>query len=111
LLDFIHVEWEAGDVIPVGSVYNLLTKQNKDDVANYDTLRICLENLRDLCYRENTQHLAIPKIGCGRDKLDFNKVYSLICEIFGDTTINVCVFGDYSNDPEYDVEYIEFLLK
>ena len=111
LEDYINVDWETGDVIPTGSVYNLLTKKNKDDVVTYSTLTTCFENLRDACYRDNTRYLAIPKIGCGRDKLEFEKVYALINEIFGDTDIKVCIFGDYSNDPEYDVEYLGFLLK
>lgn len=111
LLDYVNVEWETGDVIPTGSVYNLLTKNNKDDCATYDNVKLCLENLRDICYRDNTKYLAIPKIGCGRDKLNFTKVLYLICDIFGNTDIQVCVFGDYSNDPDYDVDYLGSLLQ
>lgn len=110
LLDYINVEWESGDVIPTGSVYNLLTKKNKDDVVTYENLKTCLENLKDICYRDNTKYLAIPKIGCGRDKLDFEKVLYLIYDVFGDTDIQVCIFGDYSNDPEWDVDYLGTLL-
>ena len=110
LEDYKNVEWETGDVIPTGSVYNLLTKQDRNDYVTYENLRICLENLKDGCYRDNIKYIAIPKIGCGRDKLDFSKVLSLICEVFGDTDIQVCIFGDYSNDPEYDVDYLGCLL-
>lgn len=110
LEDYINVEWEAGDVIPTGSVYNLLTKKNKDDYVTYEHLKTCLENLKDSCYRDNTKYIAIPKIGCGRDKLDFSKVLYLICDVFKDTDIQVCIFGDYSNDPEYDVDYLGCLL-
>lgn len=111
LLDYINVEWEVGDVIPTGPVYNLLTKNNKDDCVTYENLRICFENLRDLCYRDKTKFLAIPKIGCGRDKLEFAKVLYLICDVFGNTDIQVCVFGDYTNDLDYDVDYLGCLLQ
>ena len=111
LEDYCNIEWEVGDIISTGSIYNLLTKRDRNDFVTYDNLETCLKKLKDHCIMDNVKHLAIPKIGCGRDKLDFDIVVSLICSTFGDTDIQVCVFGDYSNDPEYDAEYIDYLLE
>ena len=82
--------------------------------------RLCMKNSSKILKAFHNANLASSDFAevngygfydCGRDKLEFEKVYVLINEIFGDTDIQVCIFGDYSNDPEYDVEYLGFLLK
>ena len=35
--------------------------------------------------------LAMPKIGCGRDRLSWGEVYEIICEVFEDTDVTIVI--------------------
>ena len=35
--------------------------------------------------------LAMPKIGCGLDKLSWSQVYDIICEVFEDMDIDIVI--------------------
>ena len=38
-----------------------------------------------------TTKLAMPKIGCGLDRLDWDEVYDIICEVFEDTDVEILI--------------------
>ena len=35
--------------------------------------------------------LAMPKIGCGLDRLQWDKVYDIICDVFKDTDVDILI--------------------
>lgn len=73
--------------ISIGGVINLITKKNYYDKPTYGTLRAALYNMRHyLDYMKKTgvpiTQLAMPRIGCGLDKLEWPKVKAIIEEVF-----------------------------
>lgn len=70
------------------AVYNLITKERYWHKPTYDTLRQSLESLRD---NYSASKIAMPKIGCGLDRLDWDKVKPIIQEVFADTDIEILV--------------------
>ena len=45
--------------------------------------------MRDYCIKYNIHYLAMPKIGCGLDKLQWGKVREIIKEEFKDVDIQI----------------------
>lgn len=80
-----------------GIEFNLVTKEKYWQKPTYETMRMALENTEYLCEEimrhGETVKLAMPKIGCGLDKLEWSKVKAIIEEVFAniDVEILVCV--------------------
>ncbi len=72
-------------------VANLVTKQRHFHKPTLETLRQSLEDLREQAAERNLKKLAMPKIGCGLDKLKWEDVSAVIKEIFGETDIEILV--------------------
>ncbi len=72
-------------------VANLVTKQRYFHKPTLETLRQSLEDLRGQAAERNLKKLAMPKIGCGLDKLKWEDVSAVIKEIFGETDIEILV--------------------
>lgn len=80
-----------GYCIRVGRVFNLITKQFYYDKPTYQTLQDSLVDMREQMIVNNIQKVAMPVIGCGLDKLKWDKVKALIEESFADLDIEVLV--------------------
>lgn len=74
------------------NVANLVTKQYAYGKPTYETLRQSLEHLRWFCNEFHYIHLAMPAIGCGLDRLEWNKVSEIIKDVFKDTSVNITVY-------------------
>jgi len=90
----IPVEVEDGAVNT--TVYNLVTKQLVFHLPNYQSVVKALIILKGQIQMATQSRLAIPKIGCGIDKLEWYVVSELIKAIFSDTDVDilVCCIGD-----------------
>lgn len=75
-------------------VYYLITKEHYYDKPTYQTLHQSLEAMRDHIMLNDVKVLAMPKIGCGLDGLQWPKVKDLIVEVFQhcELQINVWTF-------------------
>jgi hypothetical protein len=73
-------------------IYNLITKEYFYNKPTYLTMRDCLVNLKKDMNIYNYCKLAIPHIGCGLDKLEWNIVLKIIQQVFRheETTILIC---------------------
>ena len=71
----------------IDKVFNLITKENVGDKPTYEDLEI---SLNTMCMTGITQ-IAMPKIGCGIDGLEWNKVEKIIRDVFEDTDVNITV--------------------
>lgn len=80
-----------GDVIFVGSIANLITKQYYWHKPTYESLGEALGKLADICRSNNLETVAMPLIGCGLDKLSWSKVSPMIQDIFSNTNTNIIV--------------------
>lgn len=78
--------------IKVGNVFNLITKQHARGKPTYLSLTEALMKLKQNMVDENIKYIAMPKIGSGLDKLDWDKVRLIIFDVFSETdiTIKIC---------------------
>lgn len=77
--------------ILLGRVFNLITKEKAWHKPTYDTLTQSLIKMREICYEKAIMKVAMPKIGCGIDKLQWIKVSEIIKEIFSDSVIEILI--------------------
>lgn len=82
----------GGDCLLEGKVFNLITKEHYWDKPTLQTMKKALMKMRHLCLKENVFYLAMPKIGAGLDRLNWNDVSKLLQEVFKDTDIDVVVY-------------------
>jgi len=72
-------------------VYNLVTKRNYWDKPTLVSVTNALLWMREDTEIRNIKKIAMPKIGCGLDKLDWYDVSLLIKETFADTDVEILV--------------------
>ena len=70
---------------------NLITKEKYWHKPTYETLRLTLEELKSCCVRNDIFYIAMPKIGCGLDKLSWTVVRQMMEDIFKATDIEILV--------------------
>ena len=70
-------------------VFNLDTKGKYWNKPTYKSITQCIKYMRDYCIKYNIHYLAMPKIGCGLDKLQWGKVREIIKEEFKDVDIQI----------------------
>jgi O-acetyl-ADP-ribose deacetylase (regulator of RNase III) len=61
-------------------IYYLVTKENYWNKPTYDNFRTSIRNLFILCVKHDVKSLSIPKLGCGLDKLQWDRVKQIIIE-------------------------------
>lgn len=83
--------WTNGDCLKEGKVFNLITKERYYDKPTLMTLKNALIKLKETCLEKNITKIAMPKIGCGLDQLNWNDVKRLLFETFEDTDIEIFV--------------------
>lgn len=80
-------EWKA--------VFNLITKQKYWQKPTYKSLQTALNEASKLCGAMEsygcTMKLAIPRIGCGLDRLEWAKVKKIIKATFANTDVEILV--------------------
>ncbi|CAF0895464.1 unnamed protein product [Didymodactylos carnosus] len=73
-------------------IFYLVTKKFYYHKPTMKTLQSSLEAMKERCQEFNVVNLAIPKIGCGLDKLNWTKVSEMIKDIFQDLPIKITVY-------------------
>ena len=73
-------------------IFYLVTKKRFHDKPRYHDLEQSLQNLRNLCDNLKVKNLAMPKIGCGLDKLDWTIVSKIIDTIFDTSETQITVY-------------------
>lgn len=81
----------VGKTYLVDNVFNLVTKERYFHKPTYDTLTKCLLETKEIIQQLQIKKLAMPKIGCGLDRLQWNKVEQIIKDVFADTDIEITV--------------------
>lgn len=90
LEEFKKNKYES-DCLMMGRVFNLITKERYWQKPTYKTMRGALEMMKELAIQNNVKKIAMPTIGCGLDRLQWNKVSEIIKEVFNDTNIEILV--------------------
>lgn len=81
----------VGKALLVDNVFNLVTKARCFHKPTYDTLYETLCDMRNQCIDLNITKLAMPTIGCGLDRLDWESVQDVIEDVFGDDDIKIMI--------------------
>lgn len=81
----------VGSILVTDNVINLVTKRMCYQKPTYESLKKSLEDMKKYCIDKNIKDIAMSKIGCGLDKLEWSKVKSIIFDVFKDTDINIVV--------------------
>lgn len=80
-------ETYVGRAICIDNVYNLVLKKKPNKKAKYKKLRSALENMDENLVTK----VAMPKIGCGHEGLEWDRVREIIEEVFDDTDIEILI--------------------
>lgn len=91
------IHWDSlrakGDAIidPPMKVINLITKTNYWYKPTYEVFTNALMAMKSFVIEYGITKLAMPKIGCGLDRLEWEKVRKIIKEVFADVDIEIVV--------------------
>jgi len=77
--------------IQIGRVFNLITKAKYWNKPTYLSLEHALYMMMDLAIENDIKFIAIPKLGCGLDRLQWGLVRNNIEFVFKDTDIEILV--------------------
>lgn len=77
------------ELIVLNHVMNLVTKNKYWNKPTYESITKCIQYMRDMCKNCGIKYLAMPKIGCGLDRLQWGKVREIIKEEFKDLDIEI----------------------
>jgi hypothetical protein len=80
-----------GRALLIDNVFNLVTKQRAFQKPTYQTLCDALVDMMEQCVELDITKIAMPHIGCGLDRLNWDMVKDLIEEIFYDTDIEILI--------------------
>ena len=78
-------------VIVEDNVFNLVTKDKVWQKPTYKTMEKALSSMKEFALNNHIQTIAMPKIGCGIDGLEWNKVRDILFKVFYDTDISIIV--------------------
>lgn len=73
-------------------IYYLVSKNETYSKPTYQDLSYSLEAMRKHMSENNVSKLAMPRIGCGIDGLQWDKVSDLIKEVFKDESVEITVY-------------------
>ena len=94
-------------------IYNLVTKERFFDKPDLTTLLTTLEAMKSHATMNGVSTIAIPKIGCGLDQMNWQEVVKLLRDVFAYSDVHVVVFTLESHgvhvmssegDPEFYAE-------
>lgn len=87
--------WKAnilcGDCILEGRVFNLITKERYFHKPTYESLYGSLLVMKRLAAQNGVTKIAMPTIGCGLDRLNWDVVKYYIRQAFSDTDVEILV--------------------
>ena len=81
----------VGRALLVDNVFNLVTKQRYFHKPTYDDLYETLVDMKEQCEMFDIKRLAMPIIGCGLDRLSWNKVKDIIEDVFSKSEIEILI--------------------
>jgi len=77
----------------IDKVFNLITKEKYWHKPTYSDLHSSLEKMKNICLEKQIKKVAMPKIGCGLDKLNWHHVKKTLNDVFKDVDIEINVYS------------------
>ena len=81
----------GGDCLLEDRVFNLITKERYFHKPTIITMRLALEKMKQICLENNIKKIAMPVIGCGLDRMNWNDVSEQIKDVFADMDVEILV--------------------
>ena len=81
----------VGQALLVDNVFNLVTKARVFHKPTYESLYDTLLDMRIQCEDLDISRLAVPLLGCGLDRLNWEQVKDVIEDVFDSTDIEILV--------------------
>ena len=75
------------------SIFYLVTKSKYNHKPTYAALKASLTAMRNHCAQRNIWSIAMPKIGCGLDRLNWFRVSRIIKDVFSNTGMWIRIFS------------------
>lgn len=79
------------DDVTGDKIFNLITKEKFFNKPTKSTIRECIRQMAKICKENEVKKLALPLIGCGLDRLEWNFVKTLILNEFKELDIDIQV--------------------
>lgn len=73
-------------------IYYLVTKPGSGDKPTYESLRSSLNQMKNHMVKNKVQKLAMPRIGCGIDGLEWDKVSNELHTVFDKDDVEIVVY-------------------
>lgn len=90
-LEYMQLYNLQGECVLIERVLNLITKEKYYHKPTYQSMTHALKCMKMVCEANDINKIAMPMIGCGLDRLQWDKVSKIIKEIFKDTKIEILV--------------------
>jgi O-acetyl-ADP-ribose deacetylase (regulator of RNase III) len=74
-------------------IYYLVTKVRYNYKPTYDSLERSLKAMRDHMIANQVNKLSMPQIGCGLDKLKWDRVEEVLHSVFKDIDVTITVYS------------------
>ncbi len=81
----------GGDCILEGRILNLITKERYFHKPTLASMKTALQKMKEICGREQIDKIAMPTIGAGLDRLQWEDVAAQIKDVFEDTGIEILI--------------------
>ena len=94
-------------------IYNLVTKEKYSDKTDLQTLATTLQSMQSHATMHGVSTIAIAKIGCGLDQMNWQDVVKLLRDIFAYSDVQIVVYSldkhaihamSAEGDPEFCAE-------
>ena len=79
-------------VLLIDDVFNLITKEKYYHKPTNFTMCAVLMDMCRICKEKEINKIAMPKIGCGLDRLQWGDVSQMIKDIFKDMDIEIRIY-------------------
>ena len=89
---------------PQRFVYHMITKTRYFHKPTYKALRASLLALKSHAETNNVTRISMPRVGCGLDQLDWQKVRDMIQDVFHSSTVQVTVLTLPAAPEPHDAE-------
>jgi len=73
-------------------IYYLVTKERYNQKPTYETLQSSLEAMKKDLVEKGIRGLSMPMIGCGHDRLVWEKVEKMLYKTFSDTNLTITIY-------------------
>ncbi len=74
------------------TIFHLITKIKCTDLPTYGDFTNSLKHMRDWCVEHRVKSVSVPRLGCGLDKLDFQRVRNMLSEVFTGVDIVITIY-------------------